>query len=433
MRHDGPERRVPHEPGDSFDTGGEGGDAIAREPSPDDARRNDGRDDGRTRHAGLRRATIAVHGGRNDAVPGTPVAGALVQSVNFATEPGATDLVYTRYGNTPNALVVQERLAMLEGSEAALVLSSGMGATSCAMLALLRPGDHLLASTWLYGGTRQLLEQELATQGIDVTFVTPTETRAWRKNVRHNTRAVLVESPVNPTTRVLDLRPLAALTNELGVALVVDSTFASPINFRPLAFGADVVIHSATKYLNGHHDVLAGVVCGSASLIDEVRNKMAIWGQAPDPFAVWMLERGLKTLDVRLERQNANAQRVAEWAAGHAAFSAVHYPGLPSHPDHDIARETLDGFGGMMAVELAAGAEATRDVLSKLRVFVHAPSLGGVDSLVSEPRFTSHQHMTPSERAAIGIPDGFLRLSIGLEDPDDLIADLHQATRQATA
>jgi cystathionine beta-lyase/cystathionine gamma-synthase len=232
---------------------------------------------------------------------------------------------------------------------------------------------------------------------------------------------------VNPTTRIVDLRPLRTLAQEFGVALVVDSTFASPINFRPLEHGADVVIHSATKYLNGHHDVLAGVVCGSESVVDEVRQKMMVWGQAPDPFALWLLERGLKTLAVRVARQNESAQRIAEWAAAHPAITRVHYPGLPSHPDHALARSILDGFGGMLAIELQGGGAAAASVLERLRLITHAPSLGGVDSLVSEPRYTSHAAMTPEARAAIGIPDGFLRLSIGLEDADDLIADLAQA------
>ncbi|MEO7362712.1 MAG: PLP-dependent transferase, partial [Gemmatimonadaceae bacterium] len=200
------------------------------------------------------------------------------------------------------------------------------------------------------------------------------------------------------------------------------------INFRALEYGADVVIHSATKYLNGHHDVLAGVVCGTAAVVDEVRQKMMVWGQAADPFALWMLERGLKTLDVRVRRQNESALRIAEWASTHSAFSRVHYPGLASHPDHELAKETLDGFGGMMAVELAGGADATLGMLRKLQLFLHASSLGGVESLVCEPRYTSHMDLSSEERAAIGIPDGFLRLSIGLEDANDLIADLAQAT-----
>lgn len=374
------------------------------------------------------RATLAIHGGREHPAVGAAVVAPLVQSVNHVLPVGSPEgVLYTRYANTPNAVAVQRRLALLEGAEASLVLASGMGATACTMLALLRPGDHLVTSQWIYGGTRRLFEQELPALGVTVTEVDPDSPRLWRRALTPQTRAIFLESPVNPTTRVLDLRPISALAREAGLALVVDSTFASPVNFRPLEHGADVVIHSATKYLNGHHDILAGVVCGSESMVDEVRQKMMIWGQAPDPFALWLLERGLKTLDVRVRRQNANAQAVAEWAAQHPRIARVHYPGLTTHPDHALARDVLDGFGGMLAIELADGGDATPAVLSRLRLITHAPSLGGVDSLVSEPRYTSHAHMTPEARADIGIPDGFLRLSIGLEDPADLIADLAQA------
>jgi len=376
----------------------------------------------------LRRSTLAIHGGRGHPAPGDAVVQPLVQSVNHVQPVGTHDgVLYTRYANTPNATTLQRRLALLEGAEASLVLSSGMGATACTMLSLLRPGDHLITSAWIYGGTRKLFDHELPSMGVTVTTVDPTESRAWRRAITRSTRVIFVESPVNPTTRVLDLRPLSALARETGLALVVDSTFASPVNFRPLEHGADVVIHSATKYLNGHHDILAGVVCGSESVVDEVRQKMMVWGQAPDPFALWLLERGLKTLDVRVRRQNESAQRIAEWAAKQPAIARVHYPGLPTHPDHALAREVLDGFGGMLALELAGGGDATAPLLERLRLITHAPSLGGVDSLVSEPRYTSHAAMTPEARAAIGIPDGFLRFSIGLEDADDLIDDLAQA------
>jgi cystathionine beta-lyase/cystathionine gamma-synthase len=202
------------------------------------------------------------------------------------------------------------------------------------------------------------------------------------------------------------------------------------VNLRPIEHGVDVVIHSATKYLNGHNDILAGVVCGSEPFIDEVRRKMAIWGQAPDPFACWLLERGLKTLDVRVRRQNETALRVAEWCASRPEISKVHYCGLPSHPDHEIAKATMDGFGGMLGIELRGGGAASIRFLGKLKVFTHAASLGGADSLVIEPRFSSHEHMTVDERAKIGIPDGFVRVSIGLENAEDLIFDLEQALAQ---
>lgn len=376
-------------------------------------------------------STLAIHGGSPPTPAGTGVSSPLDQSVNYAQETGTTDgLLYTRYGNTPNAARVQERLALLEGSEAALVLSSGMGATACAMLALLRSGDHLVSSSWIYGGTRKLFTEDLPGMGIEVTFVNPLEPRAWRKALKKTTRVIFLESPVNPTCRVLELTSLQNLAHSEGIALVVDSTFASPINFRPIEYGVDVVIHSATKYLNGHHDILAGVVCGNEPFIDEVRRKMMVWGQAPDPFACWLLERGLKTLDVRVKRQNENAMQIALWCSKRRDIAKVHYPGLPTHPDHEIAKSLLDGFGGMMAIELPGAGPAVVRFAKALKLFTYAASLGGVDSLVIEPRYSSHEHMSPDERAKIGIPDGFLRMSIGIENAEDLIADIEQALQQ---
>ena len=373
-------------------------------------------------------STIAVRGGVPQREAGSPVSQPLVQSVNFVQEFGTDEgLLYTRYGNTPNEEIVQKRIAMLEGAEAALVLSSGMGATACALLALLRPGDHLVSSAWIYGGTRRLFGDEFVTMGIDVTFADPDERRVWRSSIRKNTRAIFVESPVNPTSRVLDITQIATMAKAQGVALVVDSTLASPINARPISQGADVVIHSATKYLNGHHDILCGVVAGTASYIDEVKKKMAIWGQAPDPFACWLLERGLKTLDVRVKRSNENAMRIAEWCTTRSEIARVHYVGLPSHQDHAIAKRMLDGFGGLLAIELAGGAAAADKFVRSTRLITHAASLGGCDTLVIEPRYSSHAYMTSEARAGIGIPDGFLRLSIGIEDADDIIADIEQA------
>jgi cystathionine beta-lyase/cystathionine gamma-synthase len=382
-----------------------------------------------TRKLGL--STTAIHGGAAPAAPGMGISAPLVQSVNFAQETGTSEgLLYTRYGNTPNAERVQRRLALLEGSEEALVLSSGMGATACAMLALLRSGDHLVSSSWIYGGTRKLYTEDLVGMGIEVTLVNPLEPRAWRKALKKNTRAIFLESPVNPTCRVLELSSLQNLAHNEGIALVVDSTFASPVNFRPIEHGVDVVIHSATKYLNGHHDILAGVVCGNEPFIDEVRRKMMVWGQAPDPFACWLLERGLKTLDVRVKRQNENAMQIAEWCSKRPEIAKVHYPGLPSHPDHEIAKSLLDGFGGMLGIEIKGAGPAAVRFAQALKLFAYAASLGGVDSLVIEPRYSSHEHMSSEERARIGIPDGFLRMSIGIENVEDLIADIEQALQQ---
>lgn len=382
----------------------------------------------RTRSLAL--PTLAVHAGEPPHDVDSPVVTALQQSVNYVQQPGTEEgLRYPRYGNAPNAEVVQRKLAALERAEAAVLLSSGMGATACALIALLRPGDHLLACRDIYGGTVRLLTEEFTSLGIDVTLVDPFEPRGWRKRLRKETRAVFIESQVNPTCRVLDLRPLSYLTHESGLALVVDSTFASPVNLRPLEHGADVVIHSATKYLNGHNDVMGGVVLGTASYVEEVRQKMIMWGQAPDPFACWLLERGLKTLDVRVRRQNENAMRIATWLEGRKEVRTVMYPGLESHPDHEVAADQMDGYGGMVALELAGGGKAADRFVRKLRIVRHAPSLGGVDSLVSEPRFTSHAHLSAEARAKSGIPDGFLRLSVGIEDADDLIADIEHALR----
>ena len=383
-----------------------------------------------TKRRSLQLGTLSVHGGEHSGQHDVdaPVVHPLFQSVNYIQEiSSAEGLRYPRYGNAPNAEVVQRRVAAIERAEASLLLASGMGATACALIALVRPGDHIIASSWIYGGTRALLEQEFETLGIKVTLVDPLETRVWRRAIRKDTRVIFVESPVNPTCRVLDLDAISMVTRQAGIALVVDATFASPVNFRPLEHGADVSIHSATKYLNGHHDVLGGVVSGTAPYIDEVRQKMMLWGQAPDPFAAWLLERGLKTLELRVVRQNNSAMHVAEWCEDRKEIKTVMYPGLESHPDHDIAKRSLDGYGGMLSIELAGGGKAAERFLRRLKLFRHAPSLGGVESLVSEPRFTSHAGMSAEERADIGIPDGFVRISIGIEGADDLIADLEQA------
>jgi cystathionine beta-lyase/cystathionine gamma-synthase len=336
-------------------------------------------------------------------------------------------VVYSRYGNNPTQLALARKYALLEGAEDAVFVSSGMGATALAHMAVLRPGDHLLASAWIYGGTRTLFDQELGRFGIEVTYVDPTQARKWRTSLKNNTRALFVESPINPTVRVVDFAPIDRLAQEHGLALLVDATFASPINFRPLEHGADVVITSATKYLNGHTDVIGGVVAGSASLVEEVTRLMRVWGQAIDPHAAWLIDRGMRTLGVRMERHNANGLAVAQWAVSHPAIAAVHYPGLESHPDHALAAKTLDGFGGMIGLELKGGVATTEAFLKRLQMVIHAPSLAGVESLISEPRLTSHAHQTSEERAAIGIQDGFVRLSCGIENVEDIIADLEQA------
>jgi cystathionine beta-lyase/cystathionine gamma-synthase len=337
------------------------------------------------------------------------------------------DVLYSRYGNNPTQVALARKYALLEGAEEAIFVASGMGATALAHLAVLRPGDHLVSSSWIYGGTQHLFDQELTRFGIEVTYVAPDKPRGWRRAVRKATRAIFVETPTNPLMRVVDLGPVSQVAREFGLALLVDATFASPINFRPLEHGADVAITSATKYLNGHSDVIAGALAGSAPLVEEVNRLMRLWGQAIDPHAAWLVDRGLRTLALRMERHNANGLAVARWAEAHPAIARVHYPGLASHPDHAHACATLAGFGGMVGLELAGGAPAVERMLHRLVLVTHAPSLAGVETLVSEPRLTSHHGLSPEERAELGIPDGFLRLSCGIEDADDIIADLDQA------
>jgi cystathionine beta-lyase/cystathionine gamma-synthase len=376
-------------------------------------------------------STRAIHGNPEVRPDWSPVSTPIYQSSTFTNPIGSgSEVIYTRYGNNPNQLAIGKRLALLEGAEAALFTASGMGATALAHLAVLRPGDHLLSSEWIYGGVHRLFTQEFGRLGIEVSFVNPLHSRSWKQAMKKTTRAVFVESPTNPLLRVIDLEPVALLCKTEGLAMLVDSTFASPINLRPIEHGADLVIHSATKYLNGHTDVIAGAVAGTEPVIEEIRKLMQVWGQAIDPMAAWLIDRGLRTLGVRVERHNANGLAVAQWCSQQKAITRVHYPGLPTHPDHEVATRILGGFGGMLGIELKGGVRAAERFLRALKIAAHAPSLGGCETLVSEPRLTSHASLSPEERERAGIPDGFLRFSLGLEDADDLIADFAQALAQ---
>ncbi len=374
------------------------------------------------------RSTLSVHGPLERRRPDEPVVQPVYQSTTYVNAIGAAgEVKYERYGNTPNQVAAAAKYALLEGAEAAVFLASGMAATAMAHLAVLRPGDHLITSRWIYGGTRRLFDEELGRFGIAVTYVEPTQPRAWRRAIRKTTRAIFFESPTNPIMRVVDPVPVAAITKEYGFAMLVDSTFASPVNFRPLEHGADVVITSATKSLNGHSDVTAGAVAGTQSVVDEVTRLSRLWGPCLNSHAAWMLDRGMKTLALRVARQNTSGLAVATWAETHPKISAVLYPGLPSHPDHAIAVRVLDGFGGMVGLVIKGGAPAAEKFLRRLRLIAHAPSLAGVESLASEPRITSHASLTPEQRAEQGIPDGFVRLSCGIEDTDDIVDDLRHA------
>lgn len=380
-------------------------------------------------HPGGGTSTRAIHAGHPEPEVGAPVVTPIYPTTTFYSDPsGQGEVLYTRYGNGPNHQLVEKRIAALEGAQDALVLSSGMAAMAMALLSVLKAGDHVLATDAIYGGTRNLLTGELSRLGIDTTYA-DFFSDEWKHGLRPNTRVVLGETPSNPLLRVLDLQPIADAAHEHGAVVIVDATFGSPVHYRALEHGADIVHHSATKYLGGHSDVTAGVLAGSATRIGEARKRAKVWGPALDPHAAWLLERGIKTLAVRMERHNQNGMEVARWAESRPEIARVFYPGLPSHPDHPIARRVLDGFGGMVGIELAGGGPAADRFVRALRLAKLAPSLGGVETLVSEPRYTSHAAMTPEQRAANGIRDGFIRVSLGIEDAADLIADFDQALR----
>jgi cystathionine beta-lyase/cystathionine gamma-synthase len=301
-----------------------------------------------------------------------------------------------------------------------------MGATAMTILALVESGDHIVASSRLYGATQALLIDEMPRRGIETTFVNPDD-GDWVGAIEDNTRIIFIEIPTNPTLRILDPRPIVRIAHERGIKVVCDATFASPVNFRAASVGIDAVIQSATKYLGGHSDVIAGAVSGSTELITEVTRMSRLYGPALDPHPAWLLDRGIRTLDVRMRQHNENAQVLAEWFEGRADVAWVAYPGLASHPDHALAQDLMSGFGGMVSVVLEGGGEAADRFMSRLELAIAAPSLGGVETLVSQPRWTSHGGLNEAEREAQGIPDGFVRLSIGIENAEDLIADFDQA------
>jgi cystathionine beta-lyase/cystathionine gamma-synthase len=373
--------------------------------------------------------TDLVHAGE----PSPRIAGAVAmpvfQSSTFESEDAVAyhDIRYMRLNNTPNHLALHAKLAAIESADEGLVTASGMAAISTTLLALLEPGDHLLAHKCLYGGTHDLITQDLVRLGIEHTFFDARHPEQLPELVRGNTRAIYCETITNPLVEVGDLPGVAAFARARGLVSLCDSTFATPVNFRPVAHGFDVVLHSATKYLNGHSDIVAGVVVGRRALVERVRHKLAHLGGCLDAHACHLLHRGLKTLAVRVRHQNASALRVAQFLAEHAAVERVHYPGLPSHPDHARARELLAGFGGMLSFEPRGGVEASRRLIGRLQLCTHAPSLGGPETLVTRPATTSHAGTDPTARAALGITDALIRISVGLEDPEDLCADLGQA------
>ncbi|MEK9500598.1 trans-sulfuration enzyme family protein [Gaopeijia maritima] len=377
-------------------------------------------------------STLGIHGGAVRGAPGDSVVPPLVQSATFLGGGPDDRLMYSRYGNNPLQELVGRKIAALEGCEAGLVLGSGMGAISSVLLAFLEQGDHIVASRHLYGATLELLEVELPRRGVTTTFVEPTDVASWREAITDRTRILYLEAPTNPTLRIVDPRPAAEAAASAGVGrdirVVMDATFATPVNLRPASLGVDLVVHSATKYLGGHSDIIAGAVAGSEADIAAVTTMMKRYGAAADPHMVWLLDRGLRTLEVRMRRHNENALALARFLESHPAVEQVLHPGLESHPDHALARELFPhGTGGMVSFMVRGGGEAADLVMSRLQLVQAAPSLGGVESLVSQPRYTSHRAMTAEGRGALGIPDGFLRVSAGIEDVGDLVGDVREA------
>lgn len=337
-----------------------------------------------------------------------------------------TDRYYTRYGN-PTQTVVEEAIAQLEGTDAGLVFASGMNAITTTILALLASGDHMIAQRDLYGGAAKFLTDWLPKLGIETTFVNTTDYAEYRRAIRPNTKLIYVESPTNPTLRLIDPRRIAALARESGLVTIIDSTFATPINMRPAEYGIDLVLHSGTKYLGGHADLICGAVTGRRELIEKISLTRRLLGGVMDPHAAFLLMRGIKTLAVRVERHNASALRIAEFLAEHSNVRSVNYPFLAGHPQCELARELMKGGGGMLSFEVEGSGEDAQRVSEAMRLFTYATSLGGVESLVSIPVITSHAMISAEHRAKIGVTEQMIRLSVGIENCDDLIADLEQA------
>jgi cystathionine beta-lyase/cystathionine gamma-synthase len=380
-------------------------------------------------------ATRAIHSGEPRHGLNAPVTTPIVRTSNFNfastaelkrfAEGKSKAYLYTRYGN-PTLAVAEAKIADLENGEAGLVTASGMAAISSALLAVLKSGDEVIATRQLYGGSYRLFRDTLPSLGIRTHFV-DADLAGVDALVNGNTRALYVESPTNPILRLVDLKKAVGLARKHNLVSLIDSTFGSPVLQNPLDLGFDLVLHSATKYLGGHSDIVAGAVAGSRHWVGKVREKMIHLGGSMDPDPAYLLIRGLKTLEVRVRRQCETALAAARFLERHPKVARVHYPGLPSHPDHRLARRQMRGFGGMLAFDMKGGLAAARRFCDRTRIFLLAASLGGVESLIVLPMYTSHYRMGTAELAAAGVQPGTVRVSVGLEDPADLLADLRQA------
>ncbi|MGD0057136.1 MAG: PLP-dependent aspartate aminotransferase family protein [Methanomassiliicoccales archaeon] len=338
--------------------------------------------------------------------------------------------IYTRYGN-PTIRAAEDKIAYLEGAEKGLIFSSGMAAITATLTSLLGNGDELVSVEDVYGGTFNLMKNELPRLGVRIEFVDATKTSGIIAAITNKTRVVYLESPTNPMLKLVDIPTVAKAAHEKGATVVIDSTFATPVNQNPISMGVDMVIHSCTKYLNGHSDLIAGAVVGRRALIDSIWKKRVVFGGSLDPIGAYLLIRGMKTLVIRMTKHNENGKAIAEYLEGHRNVERVHYPGLESHPQHDLASRLLHGYGGMVSFEVAGGRGAAEKVLRSFSLIKKATSLGGVDSLASMPLNSSHSALSPSDRARLGIKDSLVRLSIGIEDVEDLKEDIDRALNQA--
>jgi len=377
--------------------------------------------------------TKAVRGGTDLSKKNAPMATPIYQTSTFEVRDNEeqlrvtpTDMFYTRYGNPTNT-VAEKAIAELEGTERALLFASGMNAITTSVLALLKAGDHVVAQRDIYGGAAKFFGQWLPKLGIETTFVDTTEYEQHERAIRPNTKLLYLESPTNPTLRVVDLRRAVAIAKKNSLLTMIDSTFATPINCRPAEFGIDLVMHSGTKYFGGHHDIICGIVTGREELIEKIHSTRTTLGGAMDPHAAFLLLRGIKTLAVRVQRQNENALRVAQFLSRHPKVRSVHYPFLEGHPQRALAMAQMSGGGGMLSFEVEGSGEDARKLSEALNLFTLAPSLGGVDSLVCIPVLTSHAMIPAEHRQKMGVTDQLIRISVGIENADDLIADLEQA------
>lgn len=392
---------------------------------------------GRAGAAGRRSVlTEAIHGGETRPRAGHAITTPIFQTATYVFE-NTAELVsymsgetereeYGRYGN-PTQRVAEAKCAALEGAEAGLGFASGMSAITTTLLAVLSQGQHVIMTDDCYRRTRQFCSGMLARYGVDVTIVPTGDYEALEAAVTPRTRVLISESPTNPYMRVVDLDRIADVGRRHRLLTIIDSTFATPVNQRPIEHGIDLVLHSATKYLAGHNDVLGGMILGRTDTIEAIRQTQGVLGGILDPHAAYLLIRGLKTLPLRVEHQNRSAMRIAEMLEAHPRVERVHYCGLASHPGHEIARRQMTGFGGVVSFEIRGGLDDASRVVDAVEIPQIAPSLGGVETLIEQPSLMSFFELTTEERLAIGIRDNLVRLSVGLEDPDDLVADLERA------